>query len=102
MSDEQFTVRFLQGAIWLCLGCLFVSLLPISRDHEFLFGIRAGGLAGAFQVSWIAAGVSLWATIRIRKRRILNYTLLSTMLAAISTAYAYYWIFIRHLAAGWR
>ena len=80
-----------------------MSLLPIPREQEFLFGFfRAGGLAGAFLMSWIAAGCSLWAAIRLSKRRILICALVSVILAMISTAYAYYWVFIRYLAAGSR
>ena len=101
-SEEQFVVRFLKGALWLWLASLLISLLPVSREHEFLFGIRAGGLVGAFQVSWMAAGVSIWAAIRSRRRKIVICALISTLLAAVSTAYAYYWVFIRHLAAGSR
>lgn len=102
MPGEQAIVKFLRGALWLGLASLLISLLPVTREQEFWFGIRTGGLVGAFQVSWIAAGVSIWATIRIRRRKILICVLLSIVFAAISTAYAYYWVFMRYLAAGAR
>lgn len=102
MPDEQFIVRFLRGALWLWLASMFISLIPVTREQEFWFGIRAGGLAGAFQVSWMAAGVSIWATIRTCRRKILICAVLSILLAAISTAYAYYWVFVWYLSAGMR
>ena len=100
MFDEQTTAQLLRRMAGLALASLLFALIPIPREQQFLFVFfRAGGLSGAVVISWIAAGLSIWAAIRIRQRCIYHAALLCVPLAVIATAYGYYFAFVQFLQA---
>jgi hypothetical protein len=99
MADERETALFLRRIVGLALVFLLLALVPIGREQQFLFGVRAGALGGALIYSWVAAGTSIWAAIRFRQRRSYFMVPLCILVASAATAFGYYWIFIRFLQA---
>lgn len=96
-AEDLETAKLLLRLTGFAFVCLLLALLPVRREQEFLFFLRSMGFSSAFLISWIAAGTSTWAAIRIRKRQVVVAALLSVPFAIASTAYSYYWVFILFL-----
>lgn len=96
-AEDLETAKILLRMTGFAFVCLLLALLPVRREQEFLFFLKGMGLSGAFVISWITAGSSTWAAVRVQKRQIVVSALLSVPLALASTAYAYYLFFILFL-----
>lgn len=78
----------------LALACLLTSFIGEERGHPL--GICfAGGISGAVVISWMAAGSSVWAAFRIRKRPIVCASTLALTVAVAATIRAYIVFFER-------
>ena len=68
--------------------CFLISYIGEHRGICF-----AGGMAGAIVISWIAAGTSMWAAVRIGRRRIIYASIFALTVAIAATIRWYFAIF---------
>jgi hypothetical protein len=73
------------------VGLLF-SFIGEERGHPLRFCFTWGMTIATFS-SWMAAGIAVWATFRMRKRRIIRASILALMVAGAATIRSYLLVF---------